>query len=113
MVYPEHDQPKCEWYMMTLPSAPKEREDGKKSNKFESAWVCFGCVGHDGWHDYKSIKLSDPDFKRKWLALIAEAKERIDALNSQPGDVIIGQTCAECDEDALPGDYLCQEHRNS
>lgn len=109
MIYPQGDQPKHEWYMMTLPSAPEDRE---KTNKYNMVWICFGCVGHQGWHDYKGLKLSDPNFKNKWLALISEAKERIDALNSQPEDGIVGQICAECSADALPGDFLCQECRD-
>lgn len=109
MEYPPNPQPKNEWYMMTLPSSAKTDD----SFKYDSAWICFACVGHQGWHDYKCVKLSDPDFKRKWLALIAEAKERIDALNSQPGDVIVGQVCGQCDNDAAPGDYLCEDCRKN
>ena len=108
MRYPEHEAAN-QWYMFTLPGAPVEKE-GKTTKKYSSAWICIGHTEQpNSWHDLGSVNLQDTEFKRKWYALLATGKERVDAMNSQPLDGEL--LCAECGDPALPGDFLCQEHR--
>lgn len=103
MEYPEHAQPKYEWYMSTVPS--KSDEHGQ----FLSAYVVFKCVGWEkNYADFGSVELNDPEFSSKWRALISRAKVVIDTLNSQPVDATL---CAECSERVYDDHYLCDEHR--
>lgn len=104
MNYPEHDQPKNEWYMTTVPSKVDENE-----KKFKAAWIIIKCVGFSNHHDFRGVRLDEPNFAEQWHAVITEAKEIVDALNSQPSDKTM---CAECGGPTMPGDYLCKEHRN-
>lgn len=86
-----------------------------QTNRYSIVFICIKQQGSTHNVNLGCADLALKNFPEKWKELAVAAKDRVDRLNSLDAAMELANPtqCAECNNNALEGDYLCGDCRGS